>query len=73
MTSPSKEDIFMSRKDVMSYLRIKSRKTIDAWMDKNNFPQPTKLGRVLRWKMSEVVDWTTNRSKWHDKQEESHE
>ena len=58
----------------MSYLRIKSAKTIDAWIKDNNFPEPTRMGRIFRWKMSEVVDWTSNRSKWYNsKQEDKHE
>lgn len=76
MTSPSDsdiqdkqlEDIYLNRKSLMAHFNIKERRTIDSWIENNSFPKPIRLGGVLRWKMSEVAEWSASRSSRRNKQ-----
>jgi len=60
--TPSHGDVLMTRSDVMHYFRVKSRTTIDNWMSASNFPEPITMGGSQRWRLSEVVKWSTNQA-----------
>lgn len=48
---------YITIKDVLSKLRLKSASTIYRWIDKGTFPAPVKLGLSSRWVEAEVDAW----------------
>ena len=74
MTSPSDfkgqlEDVYLTRKDIMNHFGAKGRRTVDTWMKSENFPKPIKLGGLLRWKLSEVAEWSANLTNRRNKEQ----
>ncbi|GAA0694664.1 AlpA family phage regulatory protein [Dyella marensis] len=48
---------YLTIKDVLQKLNMKSASTIYRWIDKGKFPAPVKLGLSSRWVESEVNAW----------------
>lgn len=57
----------MTVDEVRRYFRMKSYQTIYNWIKDKGFPPPLKFGGSSRWKLSEVVKWSTSmhtKAKW---------
>lgn len=42
--------------DMMRWLRV-SRSTIKVWVKRGEIPQPVRVGKSLRWKVSDMQEW----------------
>jgi predicted DNA-binding transcriptional regulator AlpA len=53
-------------RELMAYLRVKSRSTIYRWMADSGFPSPIRLGdgygSAARWRQRDVDEWLSRRS-----------
>ena len=58
-------------KEVQAYLGV-GRETILAWIAKRNMPA-YKVGRLWKFKLSEVDDWIRSRGASHDKVDDKDE
>lgn len=52
---------YLTIKDVLSKLRMKSASTVYRWIAKGTFPAPVKLGLSSRWVEAEVNAWMTEK------------
>jgi excisionase family DNA binding protein len=46
----------LSAEEIIEKLGI-SRKTLDNWIEKGQFPKPFKIGRRIFWKESEIEEY----------------
>ena len=57
------QPILICQKVVMKLVSVRSRETLDRWIRRKFFPEPVKIGRQLRWLLSEVLEWVDQRAK----------
>lgn len=53
--------MYMTMKDIMGYLRVKSPKTVRRWISEGSFPKPRVFGGLHRWPIEDVARWASSR------------
>jgi excisionase family DNA binding protein len=61
MLETRKDDRYLTIGEVAERLHV-CRASIYGWL-KKGFPQPFKLGRASRWRVSELEEWLNSRPK----------